>query len=117
VETATGSTRYAWAVDGDILWLGRHGDTWALTELRDTVDRAGVTGSRTGRLTSPMPGTVLAVSVAPGERVTAGQPLVVVEAMKMEHVVAAPAPGIVQEVLVKPGDAVVLDQILVEVES
>jgi acetyl-CoA/propionyl-CoA carboxylase biotin carboxyl carrier protein len=117
VESAAGSTRYAWAVDGDTLWLGRHGDTWALTELRETIDRTGVAGSRTGRLTSPMPGTVLAVAVAPGESVKTGQPLVVVEAMKMEHVVAASAPGTVQEVLVKPGDAVVLDQPLVVVES
>ncbi len=64
-----------------------------------------------------MPGTVLAVHVSPGDRVSAGQPLVVVEAMKMEHVVAAAAPGTVREVLVKPGDAVVLDQPLAVVES
>jgi acetyl-CoA/propionyl-CoA carboxylase biotin carboxyl carrier protein len=117
VENAAGSTRYAWAVDGDTLWLGRHGDAWALTRLRETIDRTGVAGTGTGPLTSPMPGTVLAVHVAPGESVAAGQPLVVVEAMKMEHVVAASAPGTVREVLVKPGDAVVLDQPLAVVDT
>jgi acetyl-CoA/propionyl-CoA carboxylase biotin carboxyl carrier protein len=116
VETAAASSRYVWAVDGDTVWLGRHGDTWALTEVRETIDRTGVVGSGTGPLTSPLPGTVLAVHAAPGEHVEAGQPLVVVEAMKMEHVIAAVAPGTVREVLVKPGDAVVLDQPVAVVE-
>ena len=117
VETAAGSTRYVWAADGNSLWLGHLGDTWAFTQLRETIDRTGTVGLGTGRLTSPMPGTVLAVHVAPGESVETGQPLVVVEAMKMEHVVAASAPGTVREVLVKPGDRVVLDQPLAVVES
>jgi acetyl-CoA/propionyl-CoA carboxylase biotin carboxyl carrier protein len=116
-DLVVGSTRYAWAVDGDTLWLGRGGDAWALTQLRETIDRTGSAGSGTGRLTSPMPGTVLAVHVAPGESVETGQALVVVEAMKMEHVIAAAAPGTVREVLVKPGDRVVLDQPLAVVES
>jgi acetyl-CoA/propionyl-CoA carboxylase biotin carboxyl carrier protein len=117
VDLLVGSTRFGWAADGDTLWLGRGGDAWALTELRETIDRTGIAGSGTGRLTSPMPGTVLAVHVAPGESVETGQALVVVEAMKMEHVVAAAAPGTVREVLVKPGDRVVLDQPLAVVES
>jgi biotin carboxyl carrier protein len=64
-----------------------------------------------------MPGTVLAVHVSPGETVDPGQPLLVVEAMKMEHVISAPSAGTVTEVLVKPGDPVVLDQPLAVVES
>jgi acetyl-CoA/propionyl-CoA carboxylase, biotin carboxylase, biotin carboxyl carrier protein len=117
VESAAGSTRYAWAVAGDTFWLGHLGDAWALTQLRETIDRARLARLGTGPLTSPMPGTVLAVHVSPGDHVSAGQPLVVVEAMKMEHVVAATAPGTVREVLVRPGDAVVLDQPLAVVES
>jgi acetyl-CoA/propionyl-CoA carboxylase, biotin carboxylase, biotin carboxyl carrier protein len=116
IDTEEGSTRYAWAVAGDTVWLGRQGDAWPLTQLRETIDSTGAVGSGTGRLTSPMPGTVLAVHVSPGELVGPGQPLLVVEAMKMEHVISAPSAGTVTEVLVKPGDPVVLDQPLAVVE-
>jgi acetyl-CoA/propionyl-CoA carboxylase biotin carboxyl carrier protein len=64
-----------------------------------------------------MPGTVLAVHVSPGDTVGRGQPVVVVEAMKMEHVITAPAAGTVRQVLVKAGDPVVLDQPVAVVES
>jgi acetyl-CoA/propionyl-CoA carboxylase biotin carboxyl carrier protein len=117
VDTDAGSTRYLWAGAGDTLWLGHQGDSWVLTQLRETIDRTGVAGPGTGPLTSPMPGTVLAVLVAPGDQVAANQPLVVVEAMKMEHTVLASVPGTVQEVFVRPGDAVLLDQALAVVES
>ncbi len=59
-----------------------------------------------GRLTAPMPGKVVAVRVEAGSNVTKGQPLVVVEAMKMEHTIMAPADGIVESVRVKAGDQV-----------
>ncbi len=55
---------------------------------------------------SPMPGSVLKVHVGTGEPVDGGQPLVTLEAMKMEHVVTAPSPGVVIEVLVQPGGQV-----------
>jgi acetyl-CoA/propionyl-CoA carboxylase biotin carboxyl carrier protein len=117
IDTEDGSTRFAWAVAGDTVWLGRQGDAWALTQRRETIDSTGALGTGTGRLTSPMPGTVLAVHVSPGESVDPGQPLLVVEAMKMEHVISAPSAGTVTEVLVKPGDPVVLDQPLAVVAS
>jgi biotin carboxyl carrier protein len=56
------------------------------------------------------------VYVTRGETVRVGQPLVAVEAMKMEHVVAATADGMVSEILVKPGDSVSLDQPLAVVD-
>ena len=62
-------------------------------------------------LRSPMPGTVVAVAVADGDRVTAGQPLLSVEAMKMEHQLTAPADGTVSLNL-RPGDLVKADQVL-----
>jgi acetyl-CoA carboxylase carboxyltransferase component len=55
---------------------------------------------------SPLQGKVVAVAVAPGDPVTSGQPLVIVEAMKMEHVVAADCDGTVDRVVVAVGDAV-----------
>jgi acetyl-CoA/propionyl-CoA carboxylase biotin carboxyl carrier protein len=64
-----------------------------------------------------MPGTVIAVDVAAGDAVAAGQRLVVVEAMKMEHAVTAPVDGVVKDVLVSIGARVALDALLAVVES
>ena len=63
-----------------------------------------------------MPGTVLAVHVAVGQRVTAGQPVAVVEAMKMEHTVTALADGTVTELTAKPGQQVGMDEPLAVIE-
>jgi acetyl/propionyl-CoA carboxylase alpha subunit len=65
---------------------------------------------------SPVPGTVVAVHVSPGDTVTAGQPLVVLEAMKMEHRLSADADATVLEVAVKVGDAVDAHEVLVVLE-
>jgi acetyl-CoA/propionyl-CoA carboxylase biotin carboxyl carrier protein len=62
-----------------------------------------------------MPGTVLAVKVAKGDAVTAGQPLVIVEAMKMEHTVTAPVDGIVADLPARTGAQVALDAVLAEI--
>lgn len=59
-----------------------------------------------------MPGTVTVVKVAVGDHVTAGQSLLVVEAMKMEHVISAPHSGTVTELDVSPGTTVAMDQVL-----
>ncbi len=59
-----------------------------------------------------MPGTVTVVKVAVGDEVAAGQSLLVVEAMKMEHVISAPHAGTVAEIDVTPGTAVAMDQVL-----
>jgi len=59
-----------------------------------------------GGLTAPMPGRVLAVQVKPGQRVARGAPLMILEAMKMEHTVTAPAAGIVEAVLCAEGEQV-----------
>ncbi|MFM0195226.1 acetyl/propionyl/methylcrotonyl-CoA carboxylase subunit alpha [Paraburkholderia strydomiana] len=59
-----------------------------------------------GRLTAPMPGKVIAVLVEPGAVVEKGTPLIVMEAMKMEHTIGAPAAGTVSEVLYAVGDQV-----------
>jgi 3-methylcrotonyl-CoA carboxylase alpha subunit len=59
-----------------------------------------------GRLTAPMPGKVVSIAVKAGDAVKAGQTLAVMEAMKMEHTIAAPKDGIVAEILYAPGDQV-----------
>ena len=65
---------------------------------------------------SPVPGTIVAVHVAPGDRVAVGQPLVVLEAMKMEHRITADADATVVEVVVSVGDAVDAHEVLVVLE-
>ncbi|HVL56613.1 MAG TPA: acetyl-CoA carboxylase biotin carboxyl carrier protein subunit, partial [Burkholderiaceae bacterium] len=67
---------------------------------------AGEESLDSGRLTAPMPGKVIAVMVAAGDSVARGQPLMVIEAMKMEHTIAAPADGKVEQVLYRVGDQV-----------
>ncbi|MEU6985449.1 biotin carboxylase N-terminal domain-containing protein [Streptomyces sp. NPDC046324] len=95
------------------IWLGRDGDSWHVLD-HDPV-QAALTGARHGgadTLAAPMPGTVTVVKVAVGDEVEAGQSLLVVEAMKMEHVISAPHAGTVTELDVTPGSTVAMDQIL-----
>jgi acetyl-CoA/propionyl-CoA carboxylase biotin carboxyl carrier protein len=99
---------------GDRLWIADGGAVQVIREV--VVDRVGGESAGHGEtdVRSPMPGTVIAVSVGSGDSVAAGTPLLVVEAMKMEHTLTAPSPGIA-EVLVAQGDQVALDQLLVRV--
>ncbi|MFI9207537.1 MULTISPECIES: biotin carboxylase N-terminal domain-containing protein [unclassified Streptomyces] len=94
-------------------WLGRDGDSWHVLD-HDPVE-AALSGAKHGgadTLAAPMPGTVTVVKVAVGDEVEAGQSLLVVEAMKMEHVISAPHAGTVTELDVTPGSTVAMDQIL-----
>ncbi|MGP3927701.1 ATP-binding protein [Streptomyces sp. 8N616] len=95
-------------------WLGRDGDSWHV-QNHDPVEAAlrGAAGPHgVDALTAPMPGTVTVVKAAVGDEVTAGQSLLVVEAMKMEHVISAPHAGTVTELDVSPGTTVAMDQVL-----
>ncbi|WP_103888300.1 acetyl/propionyl/methylcrotonyl-CoA carboxylase subunit alpha [Actinacidiphila yanglinensis] len=95
-------------------WLGRDGDSWRVQSYDPVA--AALTGAAAGpgggALTAPMPGTVTVVKVAKGDQVVAGQSLLVVEAMKMEHVIAAPHDGTVTEIDVTAGATVAMDQVL-----
>ncbi|ANZ42880.1 acetyl/propionyl-CoA carboxylase subuit alpha [Lentzea guizhouensis] len=116
-DLLVGSRRYAIARDGDVLWLGHDGASWALTEAEFLVGASGGAAASGGPVKSPMPGTVLVVRARQGEDVTAGQALFVVEAMKMEHTVTAPVDGVLAEVNVQAGQQVALDQVLATVVS
>ncbi|HLS81214.1 MAG TPA: acetyl/propionyl/methylcrotonyl-CoA carboxylase subunit alpha [Steroidobacter sp.] len=78
--------------DGLTLTLFNQGRVWRLM-LDDPMARAEKQEGVAGRLTSPMPGSVVAVLVAEGDLVERDQPLMVIEAMKMEHTIRAPATG------------------------
>jgi 3-methylcrotonyl-CoA carboxylase alpha subunit len=72
----------------------------------DLLAHAGEEQSEGGRLTAPMPGKVVSFAVQAGDKVSKGQALAVMEAMKMEHTIAAPQDGVVAELLYAPGDQV-----------
>jgi len=74
--------------------------------LIDMLAHAGQGPTEGGRLSAPMPGKVVSFGVKAGDKVVKGQPLAVMEAMKMEHTIAAPADGVVDELLYAPGDQV-----------
>lgn len=111
------TTSFAGARDGRTLWLGRDGHAWALGEHVRAEGGADASAGGDGVLRSPMPGTVLAVKAAEGDRVEAGQPLVVVEAMKMEHTVTTPLAGVVAKLPVRAGAQVALDAVLAVIEE
>ncbi len=66
----------------------------------------GIPRRRATRLTAPMPGKLISFAAKAGDRVRRGQPLAVMEAMKMEHTISAPRDGQVLELLFGPGDQV-----------
>jgi 3-methylcrotonyl-CoA carboxylase alpha subunit len=92
---ADGETRHVFA-------FGAH----ATLVLSDPLAHAGIEETHGGHLMAPMSGTVVAVMVVPGDRVEKGAPLMVLEAMKMEHTIAAPAAGVVAAVNFRAGDRV-----------
>ena len=103
------TTWYVTARDGATVWLGIEG--FALPfRLVERLAPAGAAEAAHGVVTAPMPGTVTVVHVAVGDEVTAGTPLLVVEAMKMEHVLVAPLDGVVDELPVVVGHQVRLDE-------
>jgi acetyl-CoA/propionyl-CoA carboxylase biotin carboxyl carrier protein len=111
VSVTVGGVLHTFHRAGD--WLGRDGDAWQVLD-HDPVAAALAGAARAGAdsLTAPMPGTVTVVKATVGDRVAAGQSLLVVEAMKMEHVIAAPHAGTVTELDVTPGTTVTMDQVL-----
>ncbi|MFD0396902.1 acetyl/propionyl/methylcrotonyl-CoA carboxylase subunit alpha [Kitasatospora sp. NPDC127121] len=100
---------------GPVTWLGIEGDAWSLHAHDPVGERAAGTAAHHGALTAPMPGTVTVVKTTTGETVRKGQPLLVLEAMKMEHVIAAPHDGVVAELRATAGATVAMEELLVVV--
>lgn len=85
-----------------VFYAGQH----FVLNYHDPMAHAGEVEGEGGRLTAPMPGKVVAVLVGKGQSAKKGEPLVIMEAMKMEHTIAAPHDGVVEEVLYAVGDQV-----------
>ncbi len=112
VTVAGRRSRYAHAEDGDLAWFGLEGDAVSIreTDALAAARHADEGSGSSGAVVAPMPGTVTVVRAAPGETVSKGQPLVVVEAMKMEHVLTAPIDGVLSELSVVAGQQVAMDE-------
>jgi len=110
------TVRFAYAVDGAVTWLGRDGAAWAIGDAPPPPLRGARAGTADGTVRSPMPGTVLAVHVTVGDVVSTGQPVLMVEAMKMEHTVTAPVDGVISELTAKAGQQVTMDETLAVIE-
>lgn len=105
---------YEVAVDGrtESIWLVVHRDevfvhafgrAWR-TEVVDPAERSGQDVDEADVISAPMPGTVIAVPAEPGMQVTAGQPLIVIESMKMQNELIATRDGVVDRVHLQLGD-------------
>jgi geranyl-CoA carboxylase alpha subunit len=105
-----------WHRDGATLRFQFAGRPWLVTDLsRTAATRAGA-GASDGKLRASMNGRVVALQVALGDVVAAGQPLLTLEAMKMEHVHAAPCAGRVLALHVSLGEQVAAHRVVVEIE-
>ncbi len=86
--------------------------TWL---IKESDDRRRIGDKHSNEILSPMPGVVVAVPALIGDQVSIGDPLVVIEAMKMEHIVRAKQPGQITQCLVTVGASVRAGQFLIEV--
>ena len=109
-------TEYLVAASGGQVWLAQSGRVAMVEEVREAPVRPDDEHSGDAELTSPMPGAVVAVGVSDGDRVDAGTVVVTVEAMKMEHTLAAPVDGVV-ELIVRAGDQVKVGQVLARITA
>jgi geranyl-CoA carboxylase alpha subunit len=107
----------AYCRDGARLLLHYRGQPFHIEDqTRVASARQAGAGSSDGQLRASMNGRVVAVLVAAGERVSAGQPMITLEAMKMEHVHAAPHAGVVKSVHVAVGDQVPARHLVAHIE-
>ncbi len=105
---------YEITVDRDLQWIrsyrGRH-----TVEVRDMEVTTARPMSRDGRVKAPVPGLIRRILVQPGDTVEAGQPLLVLEAMKMENEIKAPRNGTVLQLNTQQGKTVTLGDVLAEI--
>ncbi|MGV9675290.1 ATP-binding protein [Nocardia sp. NPDC003482] len=107
-------TTYLVAHHDDQIWVADRTAVTLIREVAEASPRATTEQAADAEIRSPMPGSVIAVPATPGAVVPAGAPVVVVEAMKMEHTLTAPIAGTV-ELLAGPGDQVRVDQVLARI--
>src|SRR5262249_28970451 len=102
---------------GDWLYFMHRGFTRSVRDLTLAAPEAAAVGGGDGKVRAAMNGRVVAVLVKPGDRVAAGQPVMTLEAMKMQHVHAADIAGTVAAIDVVEGEQVVTGKIVVEIAA
>ena len=107
----------AWLRDGDRLWLGYCSATFEIVDTTREPSARHVGAAGDGQLRASMNGRVVAVQVTVGQRVAAGQPVITLEAMKMEHVHAAQIAGTVKALHVAAGDQVAARRVVAEIDA
>lgn len=108
--------RVQYVRDGERLWFHLCGRSFEVVDRTRSVARR-LNAPSDGKLRASMNGRVVALLAAAGDRVSAGQPLVVLEAMKMEHVHLAPAAGLVEALHVSQGEQVQAQRLLAELQT
>jgi geranyl-CoA carboxylase alpha subunit len=103
--------------DGDRLWFLHRGVTHSVCDLTLAAPESGAAGGGDGKVRAAMNGRVAAVLVKQGERVSAGQAVMTLEAMKMEHVHRAGIAGTVSAIDVAEGEQIAMGKIVVEIEA
>ncbi len=119
IELDGATSSYPWARSGDELWVGSSSFTLWTRQRQLAAHRATlstVPGTASPEVRSVMPGVVVTLAVESGAAVEFGQPLLALEAMKMEHPVLAPVAGVVS-LNVALGDQVRMDQLLATIEG
>ena len=99
--------------DGGAVWVAYRGETYRVEKVIAARSRGG---DGDHGLAAPMPGKVLAIHASEGDAVAKGTPLLVLEAMKMEHEIRAPKDGKVRSLKLRAGEMVALGDLLAEVE-
>ena len=121
IPSASAATAYAEQLksvrDGDRLYILHRGVTLAVRDLTLAAPAAAAATGSDGKVRAAMNGRVVAVLVKQGERVEAGQPVMTLEAMKMEHVHTAPISGTISAIDVAEGEQVTTGKIVVEIEA
>jgi len=103
--------------DGDRLYLQQDGVTLSLCDLTLAAPASAAATGGDGKVCAAMNGRVVAVLVKPGDRVTAGQPVMTLEAMKMEHVHTAGIAGVIAAIDVAEGEQVTTGKVVVEITA
>jgi biotin carboxyl carrier protein len=110
-----GRRPYEVMIDPDLAWIR---SAWGIhsLEVQDTETSLLRPAAGDGRVKAPIPGQIARVCVVAGDEVELGDPLLVLEAMKMENEIRAPLAGRVKALNVSPGQRVTLHELLVEIE-
>lgn len=99
------------------LWFHLDGETHSVDMVSDRKKGAKAGAAGTGEIKAPMPGKILKVFVGAGDKVEQGQPVVAMEAMKMEYTLEADISGKVESLTVKVGDQVALGDLLAQLKE